>query len=89
LQRECPSLTHLEEGDIHLKVRFDDGVDRNSIADTLFKVLPEAWPAAVTENLPLVHISTRSRVGVMVAGGGNKEKTWDDLVKEGALLGVH
>jgi hypothetical protein len=105
VKRECPSLHPVAPEDITLKLRFDGS--STGVQNVLFRVLPEAWPAAITDTLPLVHIMAKKKVlptppvipsparGSVVRenkgrkGEDEKEKlTWDDLVRQGALLGV-
>ncbi|KAK4687196.1 hypothetical protein P7C73_g2930, partial [Tremellales sp. Uapishka_1] len=65
VQRECPSLAVLPPSDISLKLRFDG--DKHAVNDVKFRVLDEAWPAAISDVLPLVHVETRSKQSVPTA----------------------
>ena len=102
LQAQCPSLASVSDSDISLQVRFDG--DARAVQDVVFRVMPEAWPTAVTAVLPLVHILLKPSTGrptltaqahasarERLAGGDERQgaKTWEDLKREGALLGVH
>jgi hypothetical protein len=96
---------------ISLRLRFDG--DAKAVQNVLFRVMPEAWPTAVTAVLPLVHVDVKSASSGLAGppsmpvqqhiNGGERsddqttrekeEKeggavTWDDLKREGALLGI-
>ncbi len=89
MRKECPSLSATPSGDISLRIRFD-GDTTASVKDVLFRVLPEAWPAAISDVLPLVHVDAKIKVESGPERGkvGEKEKTWEDLQREQAPLGV-
>ncbi len=93
MRKECRSLNHVPPGEITLNLRFD-GDPKAAVKDVLFRVLPEAWPVACSETLPIVHVGTKvgtKSVGVNTSiekREGQREKTWDDLKREGAMLGV-
>jgi hypothetical protein len=40
-------------------VRFD-GETQRAVKDVLFRVVPEAWPGAVSDVLPLIHVNVRN-----------------------------
>ncbi|WVO17389.1 hypothetical protein L204_105081 [Cryptococcus depauperatus] len=63
LQRECPSLSSVSPSKIALYLRFD-GSTQDAVKDVLFKVLPSAWPEAVSEVLPLIHVKIQSEQDV-------------------------
>jgi hypothetical protein len=107
VKKECPSLANVPVDDIALRLRFD-GKTQSAVKNVLFIVLPEAWPSAVSDTLPLIHVDVKSpvvdvkptpidikslsiqprRLPSTTTSGASKEKTWDDLKREGALLGV-
>ncbi|KIR42413.1 hypothetical protein I307_00891 [Cryptococcus deuterogattii 99/473] len=130
IQEQCPSLSAVPSSCISLHLRFD-GNTQHAIKDVLFKVLPSAWPGAVSEALPLIYIEVKHqdiKVGRPASAqhdNGNKGMcnacermashpktgvgvtqtqadkhpelkpgapigglTWDDLKKNGTLLGV-
>ncbi|TYJ53232.1 hypothetical protein B9479_006155 [Cryptococcus floricola] len=58
LTRECPSLAHLPPSAISLNLRFD-GNPQKSVEGVLFRVLDQAWPGAIKDVLPLVHVKIR------------------------------
>jgi len=85
LKTECPSLLDVPMSDISLHLRFD-GETTAAIRGVDFRILPEAWPSAVVDVLPLIHVRAKAPTGMQK--GGKKKKTWEDLKREGALLGV-
>ncbi|ADV19882.1 Hypothetical Protein CGB_A7160C [Cryptococcus gattii WM276] len=130
IQEQCPSLSAVPSSCISLHLRFD-GNTQHAVKDVLFKVLPSAWPGAVSEILPLVYIKVKNqdakveRPASAQCDNGNKgtcnacqrmashpktgggvtqtqadkhpelkpgvpigDLTWDDLKKNGTLLGV-
>jgi hypothetical protein len=148
VRRECPSLTSVPETHLSLALHYDGSP--SWVKDVLFRVLPETWPAAVTGQLPLIHVkhtptppqkpntlvhpntarvSDQDLMGAFDVEGNNtawksnvldlshpvnvrdetpaegmqsvmqeinnrpgkkeKSKTWEHLVREGALLGIH
>lgn len=58
IQEQCPSLSAVPSSCISLHLRFD-GNTQHAIKDVLFKVLPSAWPGAVSEALPLIYIEVK------------------------------
>ncbi|KAK1920556.1 hypothetical protein DB88DRAFT_444579 [Papiliotrema laurentii] len=99
IKKECPSLAHVAEKDIALQLRFD-GDTQKVVKNVLFRVLPGAWPSAVSDVLPLVHVSVKRDTSAMqhhatanatpnpLLPRDLKEPTWEDLRREGVLLGV-
>ncbi|WVQ85895.1 hypothetical protein IAT38_008063 [Cryptococcus sp. DSM 104549] len=119
IQRECRSLSALPTSALSLRLRFD-GNTQHAVKDVLFRVLPQAWPLAITEVLPLVHVDVAPGVAIgepvgmsdaatqtppsltrkqskteqYLAATPKKDDgisqglTWDDLKKNGTLLGV-
>ena len=87
VRRECPSLQTVPAEYITLRLRFDDS-SVTAVRGVKFRVLPEAWPAAITDNLPLVHVDANVRPRINQVEEEKGRKTWEDLVREGALLGV-
>lgn len=130
IQEQCPSLSAVPSSCISLHLRFD-GNTQDAVKNVIFKVLPSAWPGAVSEVLPLVYIKVKNqdtKVGRPASAqcdNGNKGTcnacermashpktgagvtptqaykhpelkpgapigglTWDDLKKNGTLLGV-
>ena len=67
-----------------------------AVNDVLFPVLSEAWPAAITDTLPLVHVKAEERFESCSLGVGagreegkeEKEKTWEASQRQGVVLGV-
>ena len=82
MKKECSSLADVAAEDIAIRLRFD-GDATEVVKGVLFRVLPEAWPAAVAVTLPLVHVDLRVQTE-----GEEEKKTWEDLRREGALLGI-
>ena len=82
VKRECSSLSDIAAENIALRLRFD-GDTTEVVKGVLFRVLPEAWPAAIAVNLPLVHVDGRAETG-----GEEKPKTWEELRRDGVLLGI-
>lgn len=131
IQKECPSLSVVPPSCISLQLRFD-GNTQDAVKGVLFNVIPSAWPAAVSEVLPLVYIEIKgqdTKVGrstLAECDNGDKAPcdayervtshpnleargttqtqadkhpelkpgapigglTWDDLKKNGTLLGI-
>jgi len=46
-------------------VRFD-GETQRAVKDVLFRVVPEAWPGAVSDVLPLIHVNVRNHTPLPV-----------------------
>lgn len=60
IQEQCPSLSAVPSSCISLHLRFD-GNTQDAVKNVLFKVLPSAWPGAVSEVLPLVYIKVKNQ----------------------------
>ena len=85
MKRECQSLSSAHPSEIILSLRLD-GNTNEAVRGVLFRVTPEAWPSAVSNALPLVHVD---KIVTKVKEAETKEeKTWDDLRREGATLGI-
>lgn len=54
VKRECPSLASIQSSELSLALHYDGSP--SWVQGVLFRALPETWPAAVTHQLPLVHI---------------------------------
>lgn len=46
-------------------MRFD-GETQRAVKDVLFRVVPEAWPGAVSDVLPLIHVNVRNHTPLPV-----------------------
>ncbi|ORX41075.1 hypothetical protein BD324DRAFT_647972 [Kockovaella imperatae] len=150
LKDECPSLSLIDPKDITVSLHVAVDAARES---GTFRIMSEAWPAALTEPLPMIKVDSKNGAGqppstpssALPLGSASEKgtivdkpklsveenhspltpieekveaddhiaarsinlaysapiswnrihepeagaKTWDDLVKEGALLGIH